>query len=85
MLTRAVALPPRTTMLIGALVGVLWLVVYMITLSPTVNFIDSGELITALHEPGIVHPPGYPLYTLMGYVVRRSAPKVSRVIEPFPG
>src|SRR5439155_14819792 len=29
----------------------------------------SGELITAVHEPGVVHPPGYPLYTLLGYVV----------------
>jgi hypothetical protein len=48
--------------------------IYLSTVSPTVNFIDSGELITALHEPGIVHPPGYPLYTLMGYVVSRVLP-----------
>jgi dolichyl-phosphate-mannose-protein mannosyltransferase len=26
---------------------------------------DSGELITAAHVLGIVHPPGYPLYTLL--------------------
>ncbi len=69
MLSRAVALSSRTTLLIGGLITAFWLAVYSITVSPTVNFIDSGELITALHEPGIAHPPGYPLYTLMGYVV----------------
>lgn len=68
MLARAYSLPPRTTWIIGAILTAVWLVIYLITVSPTVNFIDSGELITALHEPGIVHPPGYPLYTLMGYV-----------------
>src|SRR5438552_18079247 len=70
MLARAYpySLSPRTTWLIGATLTLFWLAIYLITVSPTVNFIDSGELITALHEPGIVHPPGYPLYTLLGYV-----------------
>src|SRR5438874_2581174 len=68
MLARAYSLSSRTAWLIGALLTTFWLVIYLFTVSPTVNFIDSGELITALHEPGIVHPPGYPLYTLLGYV-----------------
>ncbi|HEY0068769.1 MAG TPA: DUF2723 domain-containing protein [Chloroflexia bacterium] len=51
-----------------------WLVVYLSTTSPTVNFIDSGELITALYEPGIAHPPGYPLYVLLGYVASHLLP-----------
>src|SRR5215212_9201782 len=59
----------REVWIVGAFVTLAWLVVYLITVSPTVNFIDSGELITAVHEPGVVHPPGYPLYTLLGYVV----------------
>src|SRR5438128_6591606 len=58
----------REVWIAGALLTLAWLVVYLATVSPTVNFIDSGELITAVHEPGIVHPPGYPLYTLLGYV-----------------
>src|SRR5687768_10634944 len=53
----------------GVLLTISWLVIYLFTVSPTVNFIDSGELITAAYEPGIAHPPGYPLYVLMGYVV----------------
>jgi len=40
--------------------------VYLLTLSPTVNFIDSGELITVCYKLGIAHPTGYPLYTLLG-------------------
>lgn len=54
-----------------ACVGVtlFWLIVYLTTVSPTVNFIDSGELITAAYEPGIAHPPGYPLYIIMAFLV----------------
>src|SRR5438477_7796207 len=74
MLARAYSLPSRTAWLIGAILTAVWLVIYLITVSPSVNFIDSGELITALHEPGVAHPPGYPLYTLMGYVVSNVLP-----------
>jgi|GEM_PF-3583076 len=59
----------RITYIVAAMLTTIWLVIYASTASPSVNFIDSGELITALHEPGVAHPPGYPLYTLMGYVV----------------
>jgi len=38
------------------------LLVYIITLSRTVNFIDSGELIICGYLYGIPHPTGYPLY-----------------------
>jgi hypothetical protein len=68
MLARLQARPQRLAWLIGLLLVLIWLLVYLTTVSPGVNFIDSGELITAVHEPGIAHPPGYPLYVLMGYV-----------------
>ncbi|MEW6104051.1 MAG: DUF2723 domain-containing protein [bacterium] len=42
--------------------------VYLHTLTPTVGFHDSGELITCAWTLGIAHPPGYPLYTLLGKV-----------------
>jgi hypothetical protein len=41
------------------------LILYGITCSPTVNFTDSGELITVAWTGGIAHPPGYPLYTIL--------------------
>ncbi|MEP6776023.1 MAG: DUF2723 domain-containing protein, partial [Chloroflexota bacterium] len=68
MLARMQERPERAAWLIGVLLVLVWLFVYLTTVSPGVNFIDSGELITAVHEPGIAHPPGYPLYVLMGYV-----------------
>ena len=42
--------------------------VYFLTASRTVNFIDSGELITVCHTLGVAHPTGYPLYTILGRI-----------------
>lgn len=41
--------------------------VYLATLAPTVTFVDSGELIAAAKSLGVAHPPGFPLYTLIGH------------------
>jgi len=49
----------------AAAVGIIVLGVYVCTLAPTVAGGDSGELITAAYTLGVVHPPGYPLYTLL--------------------
>jgi hypothetical protein len=54
------------TRLAAGICGLVALGVYLRTLSPTVAGGDSGELITAAHVLGIVHPPGYPLHTLLG-------------------
>lgn len=40
------------------------LVIYVITLYPSVPGGDSGELITAAYTLSVAHPPGYPLYLL---------------------
>ncbi len=42
--------------------------VYLLTLAPSVLFIDSGELATVATTLGIAHPTGYPLFTLVGYI-----------------
>ncbi len=44
------------------------LIVYLSTLSPTVGFIDSGELAVVCAKLGIAHPTGYPIYTLLGRI-----------------
>ncbi|RJP17430.1 MAG: DUF2723 domain-containing protein [Candidatus Abyssobacteria bacterium SURF_5] len=40
--------------------------VYIFSLAPAITFGDSGELITAAVHLGVAHPPGYPLYLLVG-------------------
>lgn len=47
-------------------VGVLVFLLYLATACPTVYFGDSGELIAAADSLGVAHPPGYPIYTLLG-------------------
>jgi len=39
---------------------------YILTLSPTIPLEDGGEMIRAAFCLGVTHPPGYPLYTLLG-------------------
>ena len=38
------------------------LLIYLLTLAPSVTFFDSGEFITAIYSLGSAHSPGYPLF-----------------------
>ncbi len=40
--------------------------IYLHTLTPTIDLHDSGDMIGASYTLGIPHPPGYPLYCLLG-------------------
>jgi hypothetical protein len=51
--------------------GGLAFALFLATCSPTVNFTDSGELIAVAWTGGIAHPPGYPLYTILGTLAAR--------------
>jgi hypothetical protein len=42
---------------------------YYRTMAPGITFVDSGELATVATRLGIAHPTGYPLFTLLGWVV----------------
>src|SRR5438477_1620300 len=43
-----------------------FLLLYLRTLCPTVYLGDSGEIATAIVTGGVIHPPGYPLFSLLG-------------------
>jgi hypothetical protein len=44
------------------------LLVYLLTVAPTVYWLDSAELTTGAYTLGIVHAPGSPLFLLLGRV-----------------
>jgi hypothetical protein len=51
------------------------LLVYGLTLAPGLTFqhngADGGDLVTAADTLGVPHPPGYPTYTLLGWLFTR--------------
>ncbi len=52
----------------GAIVFLFVLAIYWITLAPSVSFWDSGEFIASSYTLAIPHPPGTPLYVILGRV-----------------
>jgi len=52
----------------AASASLLTFIVYVLTLYPSIGFIDSGELAAVCYTFGIPHPTGYPLYLIAGYL-----------------
>ena len=52
----------------GILTGLFVFVVYLLTVSHSVVAFDCGELAAVQSTLGIAHPPGYPLFTILGYL-----------------
>lgn len=53
------------------LVVVVSAVVFTLFQATGISAGDSGDLVTAAVTGGVAHPPGYPLYTLLGWLVSR--------------
>ena len=65
---RAAELDYRPSYLAAAIAGAAVLVLYLITLAPTTSMWDTSEYITAAYTLGLPHPPGNPLFVLIGRV-----------------
>ncbi len=64
----AAALHARYNRYLAILVMLLCGAAYVYTTAPTVSFWDCGEYIGAAHTLAIPHPPGNPLYVMLGRV-----------------
>ncbi|MFH1453233.1 MAG: DUF2723 domain-containing protein [Armatimonadota bacterium] len=47
---------------------ILPLIIYALTTCPTLYTEDNGEFIAGAYTCGVLHPPGYPLYSIVGKV-----------------
>ena len=68
------SLPRRTELLADGATFVVALVVYAATTAPDVLPADAGEFQLVAALLGVAHPPGYPLYTLVGHLFIRLIP-----------
>lgn len=63
-------------LLFAGLLGLLALLAYLPTLTPSLSYLspDGSELATVPYILGLAHPPGYPLYTWLGFLFSHLVP-----------
>lgn len=59
---------PRLNRLLAALVLAGSFIVYFTTMAPTVSYWDCGEFIATSYIMGVPHPPGSPMFLLLGRI-----------------
>ncbi|MBN2102984.1 DUF2723 domain-containing protein [bacterium] len=59
----------RIQYIFGGLVFIISFLVYYSTVAPTTSFWDCGEFIASSYILGVIHPPGAPLYLLIGRIM----------------
>lgn len=57
----------------GGLIFVIAATVYLMTIEPTASFWDCGEFITSAYKLEVGHPPGAPLFMLIGNIFSQLA------------
>ncbi len=71
----------RYNKILGWLAFVIALVTYTLTLEPTVSFWDAGEYISTASKLEVGHPPGAPLYQMLGAFFAMFASDVTHVAK----
>ncbi|MDT8348075.1 MAG: DUF2723 domain-containing protein, partial [Flavobacteriaceae bacterium] len=66
-------------LLLGWMVFAIALIVYSLTLEPTVSFWDAGEYISTSAKLQVGHPPGAPLYQMLGAFISLFAPSAESI------
>lgn len=69
----------RANNLAGWSVFLTALVTYLLTMAPTASFWDVGEFIATANELEVPHPPGAPLFLMLGRLFAMFAPDVTLV------
>ncbi|MCX7683502.1 MAG: DUF2723 domain-containing protein [Anaerolineae bacterium] len=73
-LSREIDLPEKIEGLADAALFVIAAAIYLATAAPDVLPADAGEFQLATTLLGVLHPPGYPLYTIVGHLFIRLLP-----------
>jgi hypothetical protein len=69
----------RANNILGWMVFIVAAVVYLMTIEPSASFWDCGEFITSAYKLEVGHPPGAPIFMLMGNLASHFASEPSQV------